>query len=400
MIRDRLDLASKWLVVAVAFSVPLPAAWISVTTGLFLLVWAISGDFEERWKRIVRHRVAAISLALFAWMGFTMLWSPAALRPSSDDWWHYRELLLIPLAISVIDNPIWCRRIFFGFLCGFGIALVTSFLRWFGVLHDMGGLGPYAGFGGHTGFSTMLAFVGFACIWLARKWPAQRWAWYAFGIVCVGNLFFINTGRTGHIIFLALLPLLAYSRFRFKGVALGLIAACIAAGALYGVSPRVKDRTDEMLSDARKFHQHGDTTTNDGLRVGFWLNTVELIERHPGLGGGMGSFRPEYRALAEQKGLTGNQITPNPHNEYLLVWSQTGIIGLGLLLWLWAAQWRYARGLGQCEGYLTHGLLVAMIVGDIFNSFILDNLEGHFYALLTAALAYSWPRGEADAKTI
>ncbi len=393
--RDRIDLAAKWLVVAAAFSVPLPAAWISVTTGLFLLAWGLAGQFAQRWQRIREHRVAAISLMLFAWMGISMAWSPAPLRPSADDWWHYRELLLIPLAISVIDDAIWCRRILKGFLYGFCIALVVSFLRWFGVLHDMGGVGPYAGFGGHTGFSTMLAFVSFACLWLAREWPARRWAWYALGIVCVGNLFFINTGRTGHFIFLALLPLAAYSRFRLKGVALGILAACVAAAALYAVSPRVKARTDQMLSDAHKFEQ-GDVKTNDGLRVGFWKNAVVLIERHVVVGGGMGSFRPEFRLLAESKGQSGDQITPNPHNEYLLVWSQTGLVGLALLVWLWAAQWRRGRTLGLNERYLTHGLLVAMIVGDSFNSFILDNLEGHFYALLTVALAYAWPRSEAS----
>ena len=394
--RDRLDLAAKWLVVAIAFSVALPAAWVGIMSALFVIAWIASGKYAERWERIWNHRVATISLLLFVWMGITLLWNPAPLRPAADDWWHYRKLLLIPLAISVIDDPLWCKRIFIGFLTGFGVALVVSFLRWFGVMHDMGGVGPYAGFGGHTGFSTMLAFVSFACIWLAREWPAQRWGWYALGVICVINLFFINTGRTGHFIFLALLPLLAYSRFRFTGIVIGIVGACLAAAALYFVSPTVKERTDHMIADAQKF-QKGEVKTNDGLRVGFWKHTIVLIKRHPVFGSGMGGFRPEYRELATSEGQSGDQITPNPHNEYLLVWSQTGIIGLAMLIWLWAAQWRYACTLGLKERYLTHGLLVAMIVGDSFNSFMLDNLEGYFYAMLTVGLAYAWPRRETPA---
>jgi hypothetical protein len=33
-----------------------------------------------------------------------------------------------------------------------------------------------------------------------------------------------------------------------------------------------------------------------------------------------------------------------------------------------------------------------MLVGDLFNSLLLDNFEGHFYALMSVALASNWPR--------
>lgn len=391
--RKRLATTARWLCVAAAFSVPLPSAWLSFTTALFLLAWMASGSFRQRWLSLRAQPVALISLALFLWMGVSTLWSTAPLCASAKDWWLYRELLIIPLMASIIDCPIWSRRLLYGLLCGFTLALVASFLRWFGVLHDMGGAGKYAGFVGHTGFSILLAFAIWTCFWLWRVQPSMKWLWLGLGLLSLLNLFFINTGRTGQLTFLCLIPLLAYQRFRIKGVMIGILAASVLAGVTYLTSTTVHERIDVTISDIREFRA-GETDTNDGVRMEFWQNTAKLIASHPVLGGGTGSFRPEYRAIAESEKLDGRHITPNPHNEYLMIWSQTGIVGLALLLALWGVQWHRACGLAPHMRYLTQGLLVTMIVGDMFNSFILDNLEGHFYALMTVALFHGWPREE------
>lgn len=383
--RERLAFSARCLAVASAFSVPLPAAWISVTTGLFLILWLASGNYAQRWLTLRKQPVALISLALFIWMGLSTAWSPASIQASSYDWWLYRELLLIPLLASILDTPKWGIRLLYGFLCGFSIALGVSYLRWFGVLPDMGLLGRYAGFGGHTGFSIMLAFTVWTCLLLWSQEPGLRFLWLGLGTLSLFNLYFVNTGRTGQFIFLFLPPLFAYERYRLKGLLLGIVTAAALATSVYLVSPSVHQRVEVTFSDIQKFRT-SNTNTNDGIRMEFWENTATLIARHPVFGGGMGSFRPEYRAEALAHGLGETHVTPNPHNEYLMVWSQTGLVGLALLLALWGVQCYRANSLGPQIRFLTYGLLVTMIVGDAFNSFILDNLEGHFYALLTAAL--------------
>jgi len=143
----------------------------------------------------------------------------------------------------------------------------------------------------------------------------------------------------------------------------------------------------------------GLSETSLGWRAEFWQNTLRMIRQHPVLGGGTGSFASEYREQAAKQRLPSDHATVNPHNEYLLVWSQQGLVGLALLLVLWVVQWRRALALNDAERYLTHALVLIMICGDLFNSFLLDNFEGHFYAVLTAALAVNWPRSSALQKT-
>ena len=58
-------------------------------------------------------------------------------------------------------------------------------------------------------------------------------------------------------------------------------------------------------------------------------------------------------------------------------------------------QWRRACREAELRRYLMHGLILIMAVGDLFNSLILDNMEGHFYILIAVALSGGWSRPEA-----
>jgi O-antigen ligase len=334
------------------------------------------------------------SLALFAWIALATAWSSAPWAGAFGNLWQYRKLLIIALMLSVVDDPRWAWRAFLAFLAGTAVALAVSYLRWFKVLPDMGGRGMYAGFGGHTGFSVVIAFAAFAMVWLWQLQPRLRPLWGVLGVLAVFNLMFVNTGRTGQLAFLCLIPLLLHRWWRLKGVLAGMVAALVLALSAYAGSPTFRTNTQSAYSDLQAYAR-GMTYTSNGLRLEFWQNTLNLICTHPIFGGGTGSFREEYGELAAQQNLTGDYVATNPHNEYLLVWSQQGTIGLSLLLWLWATQWRRAYLLEDAERYLTHALIVIMVVGDLFNSFLLDNFEGHFYALMSVALAVSWPRSSA-----
>ncbi len=394
-IQDHAETAACWLVVFSAFAVPLPAAWISLSTLLFLLAWLCAGRFAERWAVIRRNPLAVLSLVLCGWMAVAIAWSPAEAREAIDNWWHYRELLLLAPMLSVVardDRNIgtWQARILLAFVLGFCVALGASFLRWFGVLPDMGFRGMYAGFGGRTGFSLMLVFVTYVCLEQGRLEPWHRSGWALLGLLCLGNLFFINSGRTGQAGLLVLVPLALSHWLGLRGlIASVLVAPLLAAGLYFGV-PVVQQRVAESAEHIAAF-EAGRPETGDGLRLEFWFNSVDFIRQAPLLGAGTGGYAVQYRQLAAREGLTGPRVSDNPHNEYLMIASQQGLVGLALLLALWGVQWRGAARLPPVRRNLTRALLLLIATGDLFNSFLLDNMEGHFYLLLSIALCARWP---------
>jgi len=74
--------------------------------------------------------------------------------------------------------------------------------------------------------------------------------------------------------------------------------------------------------------------------------------------------------------------TVNPHNEYLLVTAQLGLVGLAALLALFWVPWRLApRLLTPLETHFARALVLTIAVGCLFNSLLIDHVEGLLFAL-------------------
>ena len=89
---------------------------------------------------------------------------------------------------------------------------------------------------------------------------------------------------------------------------------------------------------------------------------------------------------------TDTEPTDNPHNEYLLITVQLGLLGLFLFLALFIAQWTCSLTLQEKDKYLVQGVILAMMTGCIMNSFLFDSHQGHFYAFLSGIFFASAPR--------
>ncbi len=101
-------------------------------------------------------------------------------------------------------------------------------------------------------------------------------------------------------------------------------------------------------------------------------------------GAGTGGFPAAYAKLVKD---TGQTLSRNPHNDFMLITVQTGVVGLAALLWLLWQQWRHAPRLPtRMERGLAQGLVATMLIVSMLNSPLLDHTEGLLYAWLTALL--------------
>ena len=135
-------------------------------------------------------------------------------------------------------------------------------------------------------------------------------------------------GRTGYVILAGLILLWIAANLRWKGF----IAAIVLAGAcftlIYQVSSGFHARVDQTANEAAQWRPGVATETSVGQRLEFYRNTLEIVKSAPLLGVGTGGF---FKAYEDQVQGTGLQPTRNPHNMYLLVFVQFGVLGLALL---------------------------------------------------------------------
>ena len=387
-LRHRFDTASRWMAVATAFSLVVSTALCTVTMILFLGFWIASGHYREKLSQSQARPLALCSLALLAMLVIGVLYSAATLPQALDTLGSYRELLYLPLLLTAFGDQKWQRRGYYAFLAAMLLVLTLSYAKLVGWLP----LGPpgqeYTVFKGRITYSLLMAYAVYLWAQHFMHDTRRRWLWglsIALGLI---NLLFMIGGRTGYLVFFALIILFMYQYWHWRGLLLsGLLVVGVTTLA-YHTSDPFQQRMGQMISDITEDQPPG-TITPGRLRLEFYANTLSLIARHPWLGGGTGSFVPEYAELVQEKHL---YPTNNPHNEFLLITTQIGLVGLALLLLLGYRQWRLSYALRPEFIAAAQGLVVTLAVGSLFNSLLLDFTEGHFYACLTGIYYGSFNR--------
>jgi O-antigen ligase len=178
--------------------------------------------------------------------------------------------------------------------------------------------------------------------------------------------------------------LFGWQRAGFRGLALA-VACIVGMVALLSVIPGpFKSRVQQITQEMHQERVDRPASTSTGYRMEFYRNTLALIQKNPLFGTGTGSFPAVY---AEQVKDTGSVASKNPHNEFMLITVQTGLVGLAALLWLFWQQWRYSPQLPTpLERNLAQGLVLMMILICMLNSSLLDHTEGLLFAWMTALL--------------
>lgn len=392
--------------VLIGFSVP-----VSVALDNLLLVLVLLGalfHLPAIWQIARHHPVARAGGLLFLMLLVGTLYGDTPLRESVGILGKYMDLAFIPLFMFALAKPESRKLAIYAFLAAMGMTLVLSYLGGMGILPYQSWMPPVSLpgidfsenpviFHSHITQNNMMAFAAFLAFLQARdaSVPLRRMAWLLYGGLAFGNILFMVQGRTGYAVLLVLLVWWVWQTadryFSQKGVTLGAKHALVVLLALvgmvlagYAASPRLQDRTHTTIAEYQTWAPYHGKTTSTGQRLDWYYATTQIIADHPLSGVGTGGFSAAFKAK-----VAGQDVAPthNPHNEYLMVTVQTGIIGLALLLFLFYSLWRSAPLLPTAfEQDAGRGLVLAYMVNCLFNSPLLDHADGLLFSFMVAAL--------------
>jgi O-antigen ligase len=106
------------------------------------------------------------------------------------------------------------------------------------------------------------------------------------------------------------------------------------------------------------------------------------MSKSPYIGFGTGSVFKKFDELAKTRDL----VTNNPHNEYLNIGIQFGLLGLLFFLFMFYNFWQQSNKLDVFYELAVKGLIMAIAIGSLFNSLLMDTTEGHFFAYFMVVL--------------
>ena len=398
---------TRYLAIAIGFTLPISTAADNVLLALLLLCWLASGRWEEKYAAVRVNAVAIAILSLVALLVLGLAWSQGPPHDAILYLKKYSNLLLMPILLTVFADSDDRRRGLLAFAAAMTLTLLLS-------LSFAAGILPYGGFlsgtlinpqgglltavpGNPTVFKhhiTQNIFMAFGCLLfaeLARTANSRKawWLWTLLAGLAAFDVLFLVQGRTGYLVLAALVGLVLFERLRWKGVAAAVVIVCLAFAAAYEFSDSFRSRVSRVESEAEQWQPDVGTNTSVGIRLEFYRNTLGIIERHPLLGVGTGGFRDAYAQRVEG---TAMQPTYNPHNQYLLVTAQLGVAGLALLLLIFVQQWRCASRLPEqtCRT-LARGLVLTFVIACMFSSPLIDHSESVFFAWLSGLLFAALP---------
>jgi O-antigen ligase len=378
----KLDNITQLLAVMLVIFLIISTAMVSVLVFLVLTSYVLSGNYASKWQTIWASPVARVSLLLFGLFVLGALYSTVGFSEIRGTLNSYRELWLVPIVMSVFTQEKWRQRAYYSFLAVIVVAILLSFSLRMGLMPQGKPEEEWVPFKGRIAYGFFLSFAIYLMIhgMVLAKTLKLRFFWMVFAGLGVINLFFLTTGRTGYVVFLALMALLLVQyRVQVKKYwLLILIAVPLLMTLTVVTSTTIKSR----FGDIEK--AYSDPEASDiGRRLIFWKTSLRIIADNPLFGTGTGSFTHESLSYEVEH---PNWSSNNPHNEYLLIASQLGIVGLAVFIWLLYLMFRVAMNLPQPYSLAAQGLVVAMAVGCLFNSFLRDQAEGHFFAVFAGLL--------------
>ena len=366
----------RGLIIAVGVAIPFSNALTNVLMLAIILWFFLAGHCQNQFHKLFRYPIVPAALLLFAALGIGLFYTSAPLVEALSILKKYRELLYIPLFI-ILFNDETARRLG---LNTFMLATVVILCLSYGSIYFGSGYDSNpAIFKNYITQGILVALVAYFLtiqVIAEKKWRILK---LIVILLAIYHITFISPGRTGFLVLFGLIWLFLYQRYRWRGLFFGGLGLILLSVLVLSVSDSLRTRMTDIVTYLENPQQlKSDSSTV--LRYGFMKNTIELIAQRPLFGYGTGSFAHEYQKLVQQRGV---YPTTNPHSEFLMLTVQLGMVGLLLFCYLFYQLWKTGDLLPLYQRQMIQGLVVAMSIGCLFNSLLLDASEAHLFAYLT-----------------
>ncbi|MEY4767728.1 MAG: hypothetical protein RL637_367, partial [Pseudomonadota bacterium] len=323
------------IVNSLIFAIYFSTAFTVILSIVLFFFWLIEKKYSESLIEYKNNVATKWAMILFIYLAIGITYSTMNLHNAIFGLSKYRELLLLFILPAFFRHEqlvkqTWRSIIFLSLL-----TMIGSYAIYFGLIKPFQPYDPTIK--SRITHSLFISFFAFYC--LHQSWIVTRLriVYLILFIICVHNLFFIVSGRTGQLNFLGLMLLFSWQRLSIKQRIYGLIGLSLFCTIFMLFSDQAI-RIIQGISEVKQFFtlSEQNTETSMGLRLTYWQNAIDMIKDKPILGHGTGSYVYHY--------LQSNHlmISANPHNEYLMIMVQLGIVGLSIFLIYLYTQYKYS----------------------------------------------------------
>jgi O-antigen ligase len=379
-----------YLLAALYFLFPIALGVSNLVLLVLLLLWLASWRHRETWSLMRRTPIVwwLAGLYLLVLLGLTYTSAPA-------DWYSlhlskYARLLYAVALIGLLwQNDKAQQLALRGFVAAMLITLVSTWLNvWFllpwSVSQDLGWGVSHHVFGDYITQNVMMSFFAIVALHFGRTGtqPALRVLWILLAVLAMISITHLSKGRTGFV--LVVVGLIAYVLATVRGRWLVLLLAGVVAvaGIAFASSNLLQARFTSAYQQALNYQ--ADPLSAVGHRIHNYTTTAELIAQAPILGHGTGAYHVRVCDVMPDPA-TCNNYTWHPHNQFLFLGADHGVIGMLLYGGIFACMYLVAR---RSRSRLGRPLLLVlttlMLLDSLVNSPLWSSRESQFFMYMLA----------------
>lgn len=386
MIADKSLALCRYLAIIGAIAAPASTAITSIACIAMLLTWLASGQAWQSLKISASQPAGKMLLLFFAWLIIGCLYADTSWAEKLTTLSSWKKLFYTFVLFGLFYQIEWKKRFVYVYLAAMCLAAIIAIPLWTFDIHlTQWGAGIFM-----TNYSSQsLAFVAalLCCVFLLKESLDIQKKRLLIGMIMLFlvNIFFVSVSRSGYLA----LPVAAFFAFvnlyGYKKIPHILGATIVALVLVISASSTLQQRIKLGLEE-KAHYKTDENFTSVGTRMVFAENTWELIQQNPVLGYGTSSFKNVFSPHVAKKyqDWRGKPAT-DPHNQYLFVWLENGLIGLLIFLaYLYTAIKQGAKQ--QPYGAIAASVLVAIATSSLFNSNFKTFPEGHLLAFFVGCL--------------
>ena len=383
------------LLISLAFCLPISIFVTDVLVFALILLWLVERNFSVKWQKIKGSKWMLSIVVLFTVYLFGMQWGT---NHSNGSWILQKSaiLLLLPILYSFDFSDKQIKHSLYAFVFSMTLSSVVALLinlKWIKHLFKYSDIFTKSwnnpAFMPYTDHNVFLAFTILLCfiyVLYSSKDKRQFLPIILVVIVCTLSLF-TEKGRAGQIAFLigaTIFLTISFWNKKMRGF-ISLLSIVSIVLLSYNFSSTFNQRIKSSLAHSQQLDEESTNSLN--TRYYLFKYALDKVKERPIMGFGTGSFVKEFSSISEHASkILEEDLHKTPHNNYLFILFELGLIGLLSFISIFYFQIRevYKKPLGKIRIIMPIMFLVIMM----FDTYFQNHNSAILYVYLSLAFNY------------
>lgn len=337
--------------------------------------------YRQRLYFILSQQCSIAAIIVICVALLACLWSVASYKQQYIIVEKYFKLIYIPLfAVGFANKKNRTLGIHVFLLSSLIVCLLSIFKDW-NVLHYKSS-DPGEVFHNHIVTGYMMAFAAYlAGLYTTRTQKLKRIAYLLLALLFTYQVIFVNTGRTGYVVYFVLLALFFVKCLSSKRLFVGLLMYVALLGTVVITIPSPLSTGLTHAVENVYSYKNDDKNTSVGFRLQFHQYAKSLFLSSPLIGYGTGGFSTQFRADNPMP-VWGKKLN-DPHSQYWFIASEFGLIGIIALSYFFISLLLVSFRLVEMKAILL-ALLIPFFVANTSDCFLTNTGIGYLFVMFSA----------------